>query len=100
MAAAARRFLLWLVLTAPLAALAGFLLALFLGDPTDLRRTESVLGGAVGGALAGVFGAAAATLTTLAGRPFLQRAGGSEALTGVVVAYGAAAAGILLLRFA
>ena len=99
MAAAARRFLLWLALTAPLAALVGFVLALFLGDPTDLRRTESVFGGAVGGAVAGVFGAAAATVTTLVGRPFLQRAGGSELATGAVVAYGAAAAGLLLLRF-
>ena len=99
MAAAVRRFLLWLVLTAPAAALAGLALAVFLGDPTDLRRTESVLGGAVGGALAGMFGAAAATATTLAARPLLQHAGGSELFTGAVVAYGAAAAGLLLLRF-
>ncbi len=95
-----RRFALWLLLTVPPAAAAGFVVTLLATDVTALNRTQTVVGGAVLGAALAAVGAIAATATTLLGRGALRRAGGSEFLTGAIVSYGAVALGLLLARLA
>lgn len=94
----ARRYVLWLVLTTPIGVLAGGLLALLESDTNDFFRAAEIVGGAIIGGVLALFSAAIATVTTLLGGGVLQRAGGSDFLTGVVLSYGVLVIGLLMAR--
>ena len=93
-----RRFALWLGLTLPVGVLAGGIFTLWESDTADFFRAAEIAGGLLIGGVLAVFGAAVATATTLAGRGALRRSGGSELLTGAIVAYGVVIIGLLLAR--
>lgn len=93
-----RRFALWFMLAVPVGVLAGGALTFWESDTADFFRAVEIIGGAIIGGFLGAFGAAAATVTTLASRTALRRAGGSELLTGAIVAYGIVIMGLLLAR--
>lgn len=93
-----KRLIVWLVLTVPLSAFAGWLVAVRQTDAGDFRRSGFVLSGALIGMWLGVLGAVMAAATTAIARDRLRRAGASECLTGAVVSYGTVAAGLLLFR--
>ena len=93
-----RRFALWLLLTLPVGVLAGGVFTLLESDTNDFFRAAEIAGGALIGGVLAVFGSAAATVTTLAGRGALRRTGGSELLSGAIVAYGVVVIGLLLAR--
>ena len=92
-----KRLLRWLLLSVPVAAVAGTLLALFDTDSRSyLRGSVAVSGGIIGVGL-GILGGTMATLTTTVFEGTLQRAGGSRFLTGLMVSGGLMALGFLLV---
>ena len=92
-----RRLLLWLLLSVPLGAVAGTLIAYVdAGSANYLRGSMMVSGGIIGVEL-GILGGAMAALTATVFGNVLRRAGGSVFLTGLVVAGGLMALGFSLV---
>lgn len=93
-----KRLIVWLVLSVPPGAFAGWLVAWRQTDVGDFRRSGFILGSMLAGLWVGVLGAVMAATTTTIARDWLRRAGASECLTGAVVSYGTVAAGLFLFR--
>ena len=95
-----RKLVLWLVLSLPVGIAAGAGIAAFFGEDADIDRLTSAVNGALSGAGIALIGAWTAAGTTAITHDRLQRARGSELLTGAVVSYGLIAVALLLLLFA
>ena len=93
-----RQLLLWNLLTLPAGAVAGALLEAFgPGKGSSLYGMLTVQGFLFGGAI-GLLAGTTATLTNAAFGGVLRRAGGSQALTGLIVATGVLAGGLTALN--
>ena len=95
-----KRFVLWLVLSLPVGILAGAGLAAYYGENANIDRLTSAVNGALSGGGIAIVGAWTAAATTSITHDRLQRAGGSEVLTGAVVSYGLILVALLLLLVA
>ncbi len=93
-----KRFVLWLILSLPVAIGAGAAFSAFLGEGSDLDRFTSAGNGAIAGAWIALVGATVAAGTTTVAHAKLKDAGGSRFLTELVVSYGLIIAALLLLR--
>ena len=91
-----KRFVLWLILSLPVAIGAGAAFSAFLGEGSDLDRFTSAGNGAIAGAWIALATVAAGTTTVAHAK--LKDAGGSRFLTELVVSYGLIIAALLLLR--
>ena len=94
----AKRLAFWLLLTLPLSAGVGAALAFLESSADDFRQTALVVNGALAGMLLASLGAVTATATTFMASEILRQAGGSERLTGAVIAYGVVGIGLALLH--
>ena len=92
-----KRLARWLALSVPVGIGAGAAFSAFVPADAGLDRGTSAVNGALAGFGLALVGAFAAAATTAATRDMLQRAGGSELLTGAIISYGVIAAGLLLL---
>jgi len=93
-----KRFLIWLLLSLPVGAIAGGVVTWSQTIPGDFFRTTYIVGGIARGVYAASFGAFMAAITTTLGRHALRRASGSELLTGIIISYVTIGFGIWLFR--
>ena len=92
-----KRLVGWLALSLPVGIGAGVGVSMLWGENAEFDRLTSAVNGALSGASLATVGALMAVVTTLVARGSLQRAGGSELLTGVIVSYGLIGIGLSLL---
>lgn len=97
MGAFLKRLVLWFFLAVPVAIGAGAAVSLWLPGDAAIDRFTAAGNGAIAGFALGVLGALAAATTLAATRTRLRTAGGSECLTGAVIAYGLVAFGLVFL---
>lgn len=92
-----KRFIIWLILSMPIAIGVSVLASLYLGTLGQMDKFTAAGNGVLTGAWLGFFGAWGAAGTTAIARDRLREVRGSECLTGAVVSYGLTVVAILLL---
>jgi hypothetical protein len=97
MSAFIKRLVLWFFLAVPVGTGAGVAVSLWLPADAAVDRFTAAGNGAIAGFALGVFGAVAAAATLAATRTRLCAAGGSECLSGAIIAYGLVAFGLVFL---
>lgn len=95
-----KRLIVWTLAALPLSIGAGAAVSAVWGEQAAIDRSTAALNGGLAGLWLGVVGAVAAAATTRIARGALQRAGGSEALTGAVIVGGLLGVGLALLTLA
>lgn len=93
-----KRLALWLLLSLPLGVGLGAAFSAYVPGDAALSRGTAAVNGALAGLGLALIGATAAAATTTATRELLERAGGSELLTGAVISYGLIVVGLALLN--
>ena len=95
-----KALIVWLVAAVPVGIGAGALVSAFIPEDAAVDRATAAYNGLLAGLQLAALGGIAAAITTTVARRSLQRAGGSELVTGAIVAYGVIAVGLLLLLVA
>ncbi len=93
-----KRLLFWVVFSLPLCAGLGAGVSVFWTEDGRIDMATAAFNGTTTGLWLGIFGAIVATLTNYLGRHRLRTVGGSEFFTGVIIIFGSASIGLLVLR--
>ncbi len=89
--------LVWLLASLPVGMGLGALVSAYVPADAVVSRSTAAMNGVGAGAELALLGAIVAAVTTHVSRGTLQRAGGSEFVTGAVITYGLIVIGLLVL---